>query len=173
MQHIDTLRLTGILRFREVPFETLEDYMRFWLTMSEREKNRYTVFENRNILTASGKQYLLTYAGSPNTSTPAWAQYFAIGNTSLAAVNAGDTSLAGEYYRMAPTSYTVSGNQVDISSFLPAGTGTGTITNAGVFGVNATATANSGVLMNHVLCGSFVKAGGAAITADYDLILNS
>ncbi len=182
----DVLDAQGILRFRAVPFETLEEYLRWWAPardeagkmlalprMSEREKERYTVLESHNILTALGKQYLLTYAGSPNPGTPAWAQYFALGSTTLATVNAGDTQLAGEFYRQIPTSYTVSGNQVDISSFLPAGTASGTITNAGVFGVAATATANSGTLMNHVLCGNYVKAAFAAITADYDLILSS
>ena len=182
---IDLLGVEGILHLRAVPFESLEEYRYWWASeydasgrllrlprMSAREKERYTVCQRHNIVTAAGKSYLLTYAGSPNPGTPTWAQYFALGNVTVATVSAGDTRLAGEYYRQVPNSYTVAGNLVDISSFLPAGTASGTIADAGIFGVNATAAANSGTLMNHVLCGNYTKAVGQAVTADYDLILS-
>ena len=48
--------------------------------------------------------------------------------------------------------------------------GNGLLTNAGLFGVNATATLNSGTLMTHTLY-AYNKPNGQAVSNDYLIIL--
>jgi len=105
----------------------------------------------RNIACNAGRTVLLNFIG--DTGSLAGVQYFAVGTGSPPAGRsgpaAGDTQLWTEYYRQAPTSYTLSGNQMLISTLFAAGVGNTTYTEAGIFGNGATGTANSGTLFAH------------------------
>ncbi len=138
--------------------------------MSERERERYTVHEAHNILTLSGFAQLLTYIGSNAATTLGFSQYFAVGTFPIISVQAGDTSVVGEIFRAVPSSQTITGNQLTLSTFFGPSQGNGLLTNAGLFGVNATATLGSGTLMTHTLY-AYNKPNGQAVSNDYLIIL--
>jgi hypothetical protein len=179
----EELAYVGIIRWRELPFTSPEEYQKWWLPlrdsggriirsalMSEREKSRYTVHEDHNILTSSGRQYLLTYLSSTSANTPPFAQYFAIGNFPINSVDPGDTSVQGEIYRAVPSTTTITGTQLDLDTFIPSGSALGTYTNVGLLGVNAVGTlGGAGTLMTHAL--STYNKGSIAVTASYLLNL--
>lgn len=173
------IHICGHIRVREVPFETEEEWRRWWLPecsengkillparMSEGEKERYSVADSTNILVESGIGQLLTYIGSTTGNTTAFAKYFAVGNVNITEVNSNDTSLANEYYRVAPSTSNVNDVQIDISSFFGASNGNGDITNGGLFGGSATATLGSGTLMTKSKM-KYTKVDGQAVTFDY------
>src|SRR5579885_508893 len=172
----ERLHICGRIRVREVPFETEAEWARWWLCernlsgevigparMSDREKERYTVVEASNILVASGISQVLNYVGSTNGNATGFAQYFAVGNIVITQVFSNDTSVAGEYFRAAPSLSAVSGVQQDISVFAGTTQANGSITNAGLFGNGATATLNSGTMMTHSLF-SYLKTSSNAVT---------
>lgn len=175
--------IKGILRICELPFESREEYLHWWCTerdssghvlhgprMSQREKRRYLVVEAENTVTNQGKTNLLVYAGSPNANSPAWAQYFAVGTGTIAAVQASDGLLATELARQIPASSTVAVPQVDLNTYWNTSTGNGLWSNAAVFGGGtATSTLNTGQMQNHVLF-SFNKTNSITVSTDYILI---
>lgn len=177
---MDIIHVEGIIRTRLLPEDwTYADYAYWWLPefdsnmriirmprMSNKEKERYTVAEEHNLLTTNGRTQILTFIGASGTGTGAFAQYFAVGTGSISSVSAGDTSLATELYRAVPASAVISGNQIDISIPFGAGVANGTWTNAGIFGVNATSTSGSGTLMTHALY-SYTKTNTQSVTNDY------
>jgi hypothetical protein len=175
----DSMHINGLIRARALPFETREEWSYWWLgefdergrmirapRMSEREKDRYTVAEAPNILVSSGITQVLNYVGASSGNSTAFAQYFAVGNIAINQLNSNDTSVAGEYFRAAPSLSTISGSQIDISAFVGSTQGVGSITNAGLFGNGATSTIGSGTLMTHSFF-SHNKANGVAETFDY------
>lgn len=175
----DKIHISGLIRARAVPFETREEWIKWWLPerneagqmmraarISDREKERYTVAESSNILVAAGITQVLTFIGSSSGNSTAFAQYFALGNIGLTQVESSDTSVAGEYFRAIPSLASVSGVQQDLSVFAGTAQANGTITNCGLFGVNATATLASGTLMTHSLF-SYGKINTLAVTFDY------
>lgn len=175
----ESVHIRGIIRAREVHFNSISEWAYWWLCernlsgniigparMSDREKERYTVAESANILVSSGITQVLNYIGATGGNSAGFAQQFAVGNIALAQVESNDTSVAGEYFRSAPSLASVSGVQQDLSVFFGATVGNGLITNAGLFGNGATSTIGSGVLMTHALF-SYNKVNGTPITADY------
>lgn len=168
----DLLRVRGQIFFYALPETwTAKEYTCYWLHMSKRERERYLVHHVHNLLTTSGRTQILTFMGASGT-TSAFAQYIAFGTFPIAAVSPGDTSVQTEIYRAVPASFTVSGTQVDISLTLPSGSANGTLTNAGIYGINATSTSGSGTLMTHALLNNFNKVNGTAYNVDYVLNLN-
>ena len=171
----------GILRIREVPFETREEFERWWLPernesggivararISEHEKERYTALEAHNLLTNNGRTQILGFIGTPtyiSSQTP-FAQWFEVGNYPFTTPSAGDTLVAGALARVQPSSAIVTGTQVDISNFFGTSQGNGTWTNAGLWGNNATSTLSSGTLMTHSAF-SYSKSSSSAVTVDY------
>jgi hypothetical protein len=181
---LDKLKWEGIIRIRELPFETEEEYRQWWLPetdeqgkvtrparMSDREKARYQVEEAHNLITTSGRTQLLTFAGS-NTTTAAFSQYFSVGTFPINTVSPGDTNVAGELARYVPSDYTVTGNTVDISTFFGTSQGNGILTNAGLYGGgSATSTLGTGVLYTHALLNAYNKVNTAVVTFDYLVVL--
>lgn len=176
------LHITGTIRFRRIPDDWDEaTYRHWWLPewnadgtkiirearMSPREKDHYTVHEAGNLLTTNGRTAILTYMSSTAANTPAFAQYFAVGTFPLVTVSPGDTALGTELYRAIPGTVTITGTQLDLATVLGSSSAVGTLTEAGIFGKNATSTAGSGQLQTHALLNSFVKANGATYTVDY------
>ena len=174
-----SIHISGLIRARAVPFETREEWKHWWLgefdasgrmirapRMSEQEKDRYTVDEAPNILVSNGITQVLNYIGSQSGNTTAFAQYLAVGNIALSQLNSNDTSVAGEFFRAAPSLSTINGSQIDISTFVGSTQAVGIITNAGLFGNGATATIGSGTLMTHSFF-SHTKTNLNAETFDY------
>jgi hypothetical protein len=175
----ESIHINGLIRARAVPFETEAEWKYWWLPerneagtiirpprMNEKEKERYTVAESSNILVSNGITQVLNYIGANNGNSTAFAQQFAVGNIALSQVQSNDNSVAGEYFRAVPSLATISGVQQDISAFAGTTQANGSITNAGLFGVNATATIASGTLMTHSLF-KYTKVNGVAVTFDY------
>lgn len=181
LERVDPFK--GYLRFHNVPFESEAEFKYWWLPerdregrvireprMSKQEKERYfdRIFENT--LTSGGRSVVLSQMGSPS-SPPLFAAYFSVGSGFVAATSALDTAVVTEYFRKAPSGFTVSGSQVDISIFLGTSEGNGTITNAGFYGgAGVTSTLGTGVLCTHTLF-NYVK-GSISVTVDYVLVQN-
>lgn len=161
----------GIVKIRELPRDiTIEEYLEWWPRLTERERERYTAAEFRNILTQSGRNQLLTFIGSGNTMVQGFSQFFSVGTSPIIAVSAGDTSVQGELFRAAPTTTTITGNQITISTVFGSAQANGNYTNAGLYGVNATSTLGTGTLMTHTLY-TYTKTNGTQISNDYLVVL--
>lgn len=171
----------GLIRIREVPFETREEWARWWLPernssgvivraarMSEREKERYTALEAKNLLTSNGRTQILGFIGTPTyiSSQTAFAQWFEVGNYPFTTPSAGDTTVPGAIARVQPSTAIINGTQIDISNFFGTSQGNGTWTNAGLWGNNATSTLSSGTLMTHSAF-AYTKSSANSITCDY------
>lgn len=183
---VDYIKIKGIIRVREHPFG--DDYAalkRYWwpvtneqgkiiapARMSEREKDKYTVYETENQLMTAGVQQILTYIGMPSGTAILISKYFAVGTGAISDTAPTDTSLATELFRKVPDSATQTGNQIDISTNFSTAQGNGTLTNAGLFGNTATSSANSGTLYTHALY-SYTKTSAVAIVNDYIILLSS
>lgn len=175
-----TINIKGIIKIRELPDPdwTPEQYGYWWLDevnssgkwvhaarMTEREKERYTLYEASNQVMSAGITQVLTFLGNSASNTAAFSQYLAIGNGTIFTINPLDTTLSTEFFRKAVTGYSTSGSLVTISTSLLSTDAVGAWSNMGLYGVAATATANSGTLMTHVLT-TFTKTS-IARTADY------
>lgn len=170
--HDDLLYLGRIL-IRELPAHWDRAMFEFWYPrMKERERDRYTVAEAKNLITTLGRAQVLGYIGNPSSNTAAFSQYFAVGTFPINSVQPGDSVVNSELFRAIPSSYTVSGNTVDISTFFSTAQGNGTLTNCGLFGATATATPGSGTLMTHALLNNYVKDNAHTATFDYLITLN-
>jgi hypothetical protein len=180
------LKVTGTIRFRRIPDDWTEEAYRYWwlpewnngstkiireARISQAEKDRYTVHEAHNLLTTNGRTNILTYMSSTAANTSAFAQWFAVGTFPLVTVSPGDTALGTELYRIQPSTATITGTQLDIESVLGSANAVGTLTEAALFGVNGTSTANSGTMQTHALLNSFVKANGVVYNVSYLLNL--
>ena len=172
----------GILRVRELPADWDEATFRYWWgaeyddsgrmvrppRMSNREKDRYTVYEQKNSIMSAGIAALLQYAGANSLSGLfPWGQYFSVGTNQITGVTPLDTSVAGEAFRKLTTLSTVTGTQTDISTFFAQSEGNFTYTNAGLYGGSgASSTLGTGTLYTHVLY-AFTKTSANPITNDY------
>lgn len=171
LKDAEMLHFTGLVKVRELPRDcAFADFMAWWPRLTERERERWTAYEHRNVLTSSGRTQLLTYASSGLATTLGFAQEFSVGTSPIISVSAGDTSVQGELYRSAPTTTTITGNQVDISTYFGPSQANGNYTNAGLYGVNATSTLGTGTLMTHTLY-TYTKSNGVPITNDYIITL--
>jgi len=93
------------------------------------ELNGETVFDVPNLVVTTGKNFV---ASRIKDTTSAAMTHMGIG-TSVTSAAAGDTALGGEAARVALTSTTVTNNVVTYVATFGAGTGTGAITEAGLF----------------------------------------
>ena len=98
--------------------------------------NGETVFDVPNLVVTTGKNFV---ASRIKDTTSAAMSHMGIGTSSTAAV-AGDTGLGAEAARVALTSTTVTNNVVAYVASFPAGTGTGAITEAGLFNASTVGT---------------------------------
>lgn len=168
----DTFTYTGIIRVRQHPFgDDQKALAKWWFAewsgwswgwgrwrrrqvrlprMSDREKDRYTVYEAENILTTAGRTQLLNYIG--NASNVPWGKIFSVGTFPLVAVSPGDTTVNTELVRVATSAPTVTGTQVDIPCSFTSGQGNALWTNIGLYGTtSATTTLATGTLYTHAL----------------------
>ena len=175
----DRSAMRGIIRVRALPPDmSVQDVVEMWKMLTEKERDRYTVFATRNAITAAGKQNVLNYIGSTVLATGTsgfgavvpFAAYFAVGTSAVAAVYPGDTSVQGELFRAQPSLATVSGYSVDISTQFGTTQANGTYTNCGFFGGSATGTSGSGTLMTHALF-PYTKNSSQVLVCDYTISL--
>ena len=92
--------------------------------------------EFKNLVVTTGKNFI---ASRMKDTTDAAMSHMAIGTGTTAAA-AGDTTLGTEAGRVALTSTTVTTNSVAYVATFPAGTGTGAITEAGIFNASSSGT---------------------------------
>lgn len=78
-----------------------------------------------------------------------------------------DTTLQMEAARVALTSKTSSGNVASFTATFPSGTGTGSITEVGLFNAGA-----NGTMLMRKTFGVITKTAGASLTLTIDITLN-
>lgn len=118
-----------------------------------------------NLVVNTGLYHIMDrLADSQDEAAMGWA---AVGNDNTAAI-AGDTALLGELGRVALTSKVQgtggNANQVTYSATVPAGTGTGTIVEAGILNANS-----GGILLARSVFAPIVKGAGDAIDINWIL----
>ena len=89
-----------------------------------------------NLVVTTGKNYI---ASRMKDATATAMTHMAVGTGSTAAA-AGNTTLGSEAGRVALTSTTVTNNDVAYVATFPAGTGTGALTEAGIFNASSSGT---------------------------------
>lgn len=92
--------------------------------------------------------------------------HMAVGTNSTA-VAAGDTTLNTEIARVALTSTTVTVNAIAYVGGFPAGTGTGTLKEAGIFNANA-----AGDMLCRTVYTDIVKGAGDTMTVTWTVTVN-
>ena len=97
--------------------------------------NDEVVQEVDNLVVTAGKNYVADRMKNNSTVM----SHMAIGTGSTAAA-AGDTALGSQTARTALTSTTVTDNEIVYVDTFPAGTGTGAITEAGIFNASSVGT---------------------------------
>ncbi len=98
--------------------------------------NGETVFDVPNLVVSTGKNFV---ASRIKDTTAAAMSHMGVGTSSTAA-GAGDTALGAEAARVALASTAVATNVVTYVGSFPAGTGTGAITEAGLFNASTAGT---------------------------------
>jgi len=117
----DTIKMTGELK----------------ITVTNPDNNVVQEVVVPNLVVTAGKNWI---AGRMyDTGIPDEMSHMAIGTDNTAAA-AGDTGLGTEAGRVALTSTTVTANSVAYVATFPAGTGTGAITEAGIFNAASSGT---------------------------------
>lgn len=117
-----------------------------------REDGTVLYQSDHNLITDAGFDLLCDVLG--NNTQPSDLTHIGIGSGTTAAA-VGDTTLGSQLARVAGVYAHTTGTKVfTLTSTFPAGTGTGTVTEAGCF--NA---ANAGTLFNRVVFGAVTKGG--------------
>lgn len=116
-----------------------------------------------NLVVTVGKNFIASRM--VGTSSPVM-NHMAIGTNATAPVSA-NTTLGTEVARVALSSATATANTVSYSATFPAGTGTGAITEAGIF--NA---ASSGTLLCRTTFAVVNKAASDVLTINWNVTIN-
>lgn len=98
------------------------------IVVKDKDGNVKDSREIKNLVVTTGKEYI----AERMVGTPTAMSHMAVGANNSAAANS-DTTLPGELGRVALTSSTVAGTVVTYVASFPAGTGTGAVTEAGIF----------------------------------------
>lgn len=85
--------------------------------------------EIKNLVVSGGKAWI---ANRMLYSTASVMTHIAVGTSNVVAA-AGNTGLSSELARVALTSSTLTSNQITYNAFIPSGTGTGVLQEAGIF----------------------------------------
>jgi hypothetical protein len=95
--------------------------------------------QGHNVVVTAGKEYLASYLSSAAASPGAYdMKYVAVGTDSTAEV-AGNTALGSELSRVTGTVSYATGGIVRVTATFPSGSGTGAITEYGLFSTITTA----------------------------------
>jgi hypothetical protein len=124
-------------------------------------KNGEVVLEKKNLIVQVGKNFLASAVINSSTSPFVG---MAIG-TGTTAASTSDTTLQTEIARAAFTTSSVSTNVVSLSNTYAAGTGTGSISEAGIF-TNAT---SGGTMLSHVVFSAIGKGALDTLTINWTI----
>ena len=102
-----------------------------------------------------------------DTSKSGEITYLALGDNTTAPASS-DTKLGNELYRKAITQRTKSGQTAQTSTYIPTNEGDGTYKEIGLFGDDASGSADSGTLYTHAAINE-TKNSGESVTIDYNL----
>lgn len=195
MERLSLRGIEGYFKIRVIPQEWTEADIRYWwcderdeqgrlirpARMSQREKDRYNAplidqhgrecEEIHNLLTNTGISTFLTNSSVTSTgSMIPFAQILEVGSGSISGVQRTDTTITGALSpRKAPTGYTITGTQTDISFSFASGDAVASWTNIGLWGNGATTTAGTGSLETHALF-TYNKLS-VAVTVDYFIVI--
>jgi hypothetical protein len=122
--------------------------------------NDEVVLEKKNLIVQVGKNYL---ANALTASATSPFTYMAVGTGTTAAALS-DTALTSELARQAFTSQSVTTNVATIITTYAAGTGTGAITEAGIFNASS-----SGTLLSHVVFSAINKGSADSLTITWTI----
>lgn len=122
--------------------------------------NDEIVLEKKNLIVQVGKNYLAN-AITANTTSPF--TYMAVGTGTTPATTS-DTTLTTELARLAFTSQSVTTNVVTLVTTYAAGTGTGAITEAGIFNASS-----GGTLLSHVVFSAINKGSVDSLTITWTI----
>jgi hypothetical protein len=119
--------------------------------------------EVKNLVVTTGLNYIVSRM---KDATATAMSHMAVGSGSTAAA-LGNSALGSELGRVALTSTTVSTNTIQYVATFPAGTGTGAITEAGVF--NA---ASGGVMLCRTVFGIVTKDAGDSMSITWTVTVS-
>lgn len=119
--------------------------------------------EFKNLVVNTGLNYIVSRM---KDATVGAMSHMAIGSGNTAAA-AGNTALGNELGRVALTSTTVSSNTIQYVATFPAGTGTGAITEAGMFNG-----ASAGVMLCRTVFGVVTKDVGDSMTITWTVTVS-
>ena len=123
--------------------------------------NGEVAFEKKNLIVQVGKNFLASAVINSSTS-PFGAMAIGTGTT---AASTSDTTLQTEVARAAFTSSSVTTNVVSLTNTYAAGTGTGAITEAGIFN-NAS---SGGTMLSHVVFSAVNKGTLDTLTINWTI----
>ena len=127
------------------------------------------VYKYKNIVPTTGRSAIINNIFNVSPTNTLLANYVALGSGTNAPANT-DTQLQTETYRNLVASRSEDNNIGYLTGFFNATETTGTYREAGIF-MNATATANSGVLLSRVAI-NITKSSSESLTCDWELTLN-
>lgn len=123
--------------------------------------NNQVVLEKKNLIVQVGKNFLAS-AVINNSTSPFVGMAIGTGTT---AASLSDTTLQTESARAAFTTYSVTTNVVSLSNTYAAGTGTGALTEAGIFN-NAT---SGGTMLSRVVFSAVNKSAADTLTINWTI----
>lgn len=128
-----------------------------------REDGSVDKIDINNLVVTTGLGYIVSRM---KDTTYGAMSHMAIGSGSVAAAG-GDTALGTELGRVALTSTTVSANSVQYVASFPAGTGTGSVQEAGIFN-----NASGGTMLCRTVFGLVTKAAGDSMTITWTVTVS-
>lgn len=122
-----------------------------------------------NLIPTVGRTMIADNLTNSSPDNTMLVNYIALGSSGTSPAN-GDTTLGTEVYRNAVASKTNANNVAYISGFFNSTETTGTYAEAGIFS-DGTASANTGILLSHVLI-SVTKSATETLTVDWTLTIS-
>ena len=152
------------LRGNKMVSETLKVKGRVNLQLLDKDNNIKETREYNNLVVAIGKEYI---SSRMLANTDPVMSHMAIGSANVAA-SLGQTLLLGETSRVALSTPSRSSNTITYSSTFGAGSGTGTVSEAGIFNSGNT-TANTGTMLCRVNFNEVYKAASDIIVITWNV----
>lgn len=118
--------------------------------------------EIKNLVVTAGKSWI---AGRMLSASASVMTHLAVG-TSNTVASASNTALISQLARVALTSSTITGNQITYNAFIPSGTGTGILREAGIF--NA---ATSGTMLCRTVFSDVNKDASDTLTVNWTITI--
>ena len=149
------------------PFETVIKLDGTWkATLKDEFGNYKTHVEGHNIVTTVGKEFLARFLYSAVTGSLWSMKYVGLGTGSTAEA-AGNTALGTEISRHTGTVSYTSGGIVTVVATFAAGSGTGDVTEYGIFSANS-----SGTMLNRTTQSAIAKGASDTLEVTVNVTLS-